>query len=132
MSNREIKIEVNNLCKTLNDKKVLDNLDLKIFEGETFVLLGQSGSGKSVLLKHLIGLMIPDNGQIYIDGNKIDYNDFKQADSIRRNFGMLFQGGALFDSLSVGENLLFALDHLRTDLSDSEKEKKVLHALELV
>jgi len=126
------KIEILSLSKTLNGKIVLHNINLNIIEGETFTIIGQSGVGKSVLLKHIIGLMLPDNGQIYIDGEKIDYENSQKADEIRHKFGMLFQGGALFDSLTVGDNILFALDHLRSDLNESEKQEFMLKTLELV
>ncbi len=125
-------IEVYDLHKTLNKKKVLDGLTLTIKKGETFVLVGQSGVGKSVLLKHLIGLMRPDSGDIYIDGVKLNYDHPEKLASVRCRFGMLFQGGALFDSLTVGENILFALDHLRPDMDPEEKKRRMLHSLELV
>src|SRR5208283_4598850 len=120
------KIELFNLCKAMNNRAILENVDLKIIDGETFSILGQSGVGKSVLLKHIIGLILPDKGDIYIDGDKIDYSDSEQADLVRRKFGMLFQGGALFDSLSVGDNILFALDHLRPELQENVKREMML------
>lgn len=126
------KIEIYGLSKMLNNKQVLDNFDLKIKDGETFVVIGQSGVGKSVLIKHIIGLMLPDKGDIYIDGEKVEYNEGEQWDRIRKKFGMLFQGGALFDSLNVGDNILFALDNLRPDLSESDKKRMMLRSLELV
>jgi phospholipid/cholesterol/gamma-HCH transport system ATP-binding protein len=126
------KIEIYGLCKKLNNKTVLDGMEVKIIEGETFAIIGQSGVGKSVLIKHMIGLMTPDSGEIYIDGEKINYDDDGQWDSIRKKFGMLFQGGALFDSLSVGENILFSLDNLRPELHEQEKQEKMLRSLELV
>lgn len=129
---KKTKIEIRDLKKVLNNKTVLDGLDLKILDGETFTIIGQSGVGKSVLIKHIIGLMSPDGGSVYVDGEKLDYEDDKQWDRIRTKFGMLFQGGALFDSLNVGENILFALDNLRPDLSEEEKKKKMHHALKLV
>ncbi len=125
-------IEVYDLHKTLNKKKVLDGVSLSIAQGETFVLIGQSGVGKSVLLKHLIGLMRPDSGEIYIDGIRLDYDNSEVLSSLRCRFGMLFQGGALFDSLTVGENILFALDHLRPTMSQEEKLLRMRRALELV
>jgi phospholipid/cholesterol/gamma-HCH transport system ATP-binding protein len=126
------KIEILSLSKSLNGKMVLDNVDLSIDDGETFSIIGQSGVGKSVLIKHIIGLIIPDRGKIYVDGERIDYGNSTEADKIRRKFGMLFQGGALFDSLSVGDNILFALDHLRSELPESRKQEMMLGALELV
>ena len=126
------KIELKNLFINLNDKDVLDDFSLDILDGETFVLIGQSGVGKSVLLKHIIGLMEPDSGEVYIDGELLDYYDETKLDKIRRKFGMLFQGGALFDSLTVGENILFALDHQRDELEDEVKFQMVSNALNLV
>lgn len=128
----KVKIEIRDLKKSLNHKVVLDGINLKILDGETFAIIGQSGVGKSVLIKHIIGLMSPDGGSVYVDGEKLDYDDDKQWDRIRTKFGMLFQGGALFDSLTVGENILFALDNLRPDLPEEEKKKKMHHALKLV
>lgn len=125
-------IEIFDLKKNLNHKQVLDGVSLTVRRGETFVIIGQSGVGKSVLIKHIIGLMHPDSGEVYIDGDKIDYDDEIQWDGIRRKFGMLFQGGALFDSLTVGENILFALDHLRPELTEEEKVKMTERSLELV
>lgn len=129
---KKTKIEIRDLKKSLNGKTVLDGIDLRIYDGETFCIIGQSGVGKSVLIKHIIGLMSPDGGSVYVDGEKLDYGDEKQWDRIRTKFGMLFQGGALFDSLTVGNNILFALDNLRPDMSEHEKLKKMRHALTLV
>jgi phospholipid/cholesterol/gamma-HCH transport system ATP-binding protein len=126
------KIEIFSLSKNLDRKVVLDNIDLKIIEGETFTILGQSGVGKSVLLKHIIGLFVPDRGEIHIDGEKVDFSNDIEAVQIRKKFGMLFQGGALFDSLSVGDNILFALDHLRPDLTEISKQELMIRAIELV
>jgi phospholipid/cholesterol/gamma-HCH transport system ATP-binding protein len=132
MERKDVKIEIRGLSKILNNRKVLDGVNLDILEGETFVLIGQSGVGKSVLIKNLIGIMHPDAGTISLDGELIDYENVEKSDRARRKFGMLFQGGALFDSLTVGENILFPLDHLRGELSDAQKEEKVLRALEMV
>ncbi|MBN1413092.1 MAG: ATP-binding cassette domain-containing protein [Spirochaetales bacterium] len=126
------KIKISGLSKKLGGRMILNGLDLTIYEGETFVLLGQSGIGKSVLLKHIIGLFLPDKGKIYIDSELFDPQDPKSLKKVRKKCGMLFQGGALFDSLSVGENITFALDHLRPDLSQEEKQRKVQISLDLV
>ncbi len=126
------KIEIIGLKKKLGDKIVLDGVDLSIKDGETFAIIGQSGVGKSVLIKHIIGLIHPDGGDIYIDGERIDFDDEDQWDNIRKKFGMLFQGGALFDSLTVGENIFFALNHLRQDLTEEQKNDRMYQALELV
>ena len=108
-------IEIINLCKSFGPNKVLDNLNLSLNTGETTVIIGRSGCGKSVLLKHIIGLMKPDLGQVLIDGRDITAVNNKQLNAIRMKFGMLFQGAALFDSLSVGENVGFMLlEHTST------------------
>ncbi len=125
-------IETYELKKTLNNKKVLDGVSVKIEENETFTIIGQSGVGKSVFLKHLIGLMRPDEGDVYIFGEKMDYDDEVRWNNVRKKFGMLFQGGALFDSLSVGENLYFVLENLKPELSETEKINAIKRALSLV
>ncbi len=102
-------IEIINLCKSFNGKLVLDNLNLTIEKGETMVIIGRSGCGKSVLLKHIIGIMKPDSGQVIIDGVDITRLDEKELNSFRMKFGMLFQGAALFDSMTVEENVGFHL-----------------------
>ena len=102
-------IEIINLCKSFNSHPILKNLNLTIQTGETLVIIGRSGGGKSVLLKHIIGLMKPDSGQVLIDGADITKLRGKELSQIRLNFGMLFQGAALFDSMTVGENVAFTL-----------------------
>jgi phospholipid/cholesterol/gamma-HCH transport system ATP-binding protein len=112
-------IEIINLCKSFNGKQVLSNLNLTIKTGETMVIIGRSGCGKSVLLKHIIGIMKPDSGQIIIDGKEITKMEGEELTNLRTKFGMLFQGAALFDSLSVGENVGFTL----IEHSDWPKDK---------
>lgn len=124
-------IEIINLSKSFGDNKVLDNLNLVINSGEVMVIIGRSGCGKSVLLKHIIGLLKPDFGQIIIDNNDISKIQTKQLDKLRLSFGMLFQGAALFDSMTVGENVGFALRE-HTDMHEDVVQKKVARALELV
>ncbi|MBI4335445.1 MAG: ABC transporter ATP-binding protein [Candidatus Omnitrophica bacterium] len=102
-------IEIINLCKSFNGSKVLDNLNLTINTGETMVIIGRSGCGKSVLLKHIIGIMKPDSGQVIIDGLDVTKLTGKELNNFRMRFGMLFQGAALFDSLTVEENVGFTL-----------------------
>ena len=102
-------IEIINLCKSFNGKKILDNLNLTIDKGETMVIIGRSGCGKSVLLKHIIGILRPDSGQVIIDGIDITKLDEKHLNQFRLKFGMLFQGAALFDSLTIYENVGFNL-----------------------
>ena len=124
-------IEIINLCKSFDGHVVLDNLNLNINEGETTVIIGRSGCGKSVLLKHIIGLMKPDSGQILIDGKDIVKMDEKELNELRMNFGMLFQGAALFDSMNVLENVAFGMiEHTNSD--PSEIKKRVKECLELV
>jgi len=124
-------IEIINLCKSFNGHKVLDNLNLNISSGETTVVIGRSGCGKSVLLKHIIGLMKPDSGQILIDGRDVSKISDKELNLLRLKFGMLFQGAALFDSLNVLENVAFGMiEH--TDASKEEILKRVKECLVLV
>jgi phospholipid/cholesterol/gamma-HCH transport system ATP-binding protein len=102
-------IEVIDLLKSFNGKKVLDGVNLSIEKGKITVIIGRSGEGKSVLLKHIIGLLKPDSGQILVGEEDITKMNEKELDIIRRKFGMLFQGAALFDSMTVGENVGFPL-----------------------
>ena len=124
-------IETRNLRKTFKSQTVLDGVSFRIENGESVAIIGRSGGGKSVLLKHLIGLLMPDSGEVLIDGENIVGLDERQLLRVRRKFGMLFQGSALFDSMSVAENVAFGLrrhDHL----TEAEIEKKVCFALEVV
>ena len=124
-------IEIRGLKKKLGRKQVLDGLDLDVRKGETLVVLGPSGTGKSVLLKHIIGLMIPDAGSIKVDGEEIVGMDDQRLDLVRRKFGMLFQGAALFDSMTVGENVGLSLAE-HTKLSGEEIRRRVAERLEWV
>lgn len=125
-------IQIRGLRKFLRDRYVLDGIDLDIIDGETFVLIGQSGTGKSVLLKHLIGLFYPDEGSVVINGRDMTYATETQWYDVRKGIGMLFQSGALFDSLTVGQNLLFVLDHLMPDMPYIQKEERVAYCLHVV
>jgi phospholipid/cholesterol/gamma-HCH transport system ATP-binding protein len=98
-------IEIRGLKKRFGAHRVLDGVDLTIHDGESIVIIGQSGTGKSVLLKHIIGLMRPDSGQVIVDGRDLGTLNRHDLLAIRRRFGYLFQGAALFDSLTVGENV---------------------------
>jgi len=101
--------------KSFGENSVLRGLSLEIKKGETFVIIGQSGSGKSVLLKHMIGLLHPDKGQIFIDGvNVTELQDEKELYRVRMKFAMLFQGAALFDSMTVAQNVSFGLERYTT------------------
>jgi len=124
-------IEIINLCKSFDDHKVLDNLSLNINKGETTVIIGRSGCGKSVLLKHIIGILKPDRGQVIIDGKDVTKMDEKELNNLRMGFGMLFQGAALFDSLNVLENVAFGIiEHM--NVSSAEIKKRVKESLALV
>ncbi len=128
----EITIRVKKLTKSFNGNKVLDELDVDIKKGETLGILGKSGIGKSVLLKHLIGLMRPDSGQIYIGAIDIAPLKEEEISSIRRMlFGMLFQAGALLNSLTVSENVALPLRE-GTNLTEEKINKKVKEKLDLV
>ncbi|MBN8584038.1 MAG: ABC transporter ATP-binding protein [Ignavibacteria bacterium] len=102
-------IEIKNLKKSFGNKEVLRGVDLNIEEGKTNVIIGASGCGKSVMLKHIVGLLKPDEGQILIDGEDITKMNEKEIYAIRKKFGFLFQSAALFDSMTVGENVGIAL-----------------------
>ena len=130
-SAQEPMIEAKGLCKQFNDHQVLDHLDLTVHRGETLVIIGRSGCGKSVFLKLVIGLMKADTGTLRVDGVDITALSTKQLNAQRMRFGMLFQASALFDSMTVGENVGFSLiEH--TDLSHSAIRDRVDEALELV
>jgi phospholipid/cholesterol/gamma-HCH transport system ATP-binding protein len=124
-------IEVKNLQKSFGAQQVLSDVSFSIQKGESVVIIGRSGGGKSVLLKHLIALLQPDSGQVLIDGENIVAMDERQLLRVRRKFGMLFQGAALFDSLTVAENIAFAFRRDRS-LPENEIAKRVAHVLELV
>ncbi len=98
-------IEVRDLWKSFGDQEVLRGINLTVLDGETMVVLGPSGCGKSVLLKHVIGLMKPDRGSIIVEGNELTGLDARELKGLRMRFGMVFQGAALFDSMTVGENV---------------------------
>lgn len=124
-------IEVKNLYKSFGDRGVLSDISFSLLQGQAVTIIGKSGAGKSVLLKCLIGLLKPDEGTIYIDNKLINSMSFRQLQEIRSSIGMVFQFGALFDSLTVSENISLALRKL-TKLSDDEIRERVIHSLELV
>src|SRR5436189_6380317 len=102
-------IAVHGLVKTIGAQEILRGVDLDVGRGETLAIIGRSGGGKSVLLKHLIGLMRPDAGEIWIEGQNIIDMSERNLSSIRQKVGILFQGSALFDSMTVAENIAFPL-----------------------
>ncbi len=124
-------IRIRGLRKKLGSKQVLDGVDLDIPTGCTMVILGRSGTGKSVLLKHIIGLMQPDAGTIEVDGEIMTGLHEKELNEVRKRFGMLFQSAALFDSLSVGDNIALPLrEHTR--LTPAEIGRRVTERLDWV
>lgn len=124
-------IKIRGLAKRLGSKQVLNGVDLDIPTGETLVVLGRSGTGKSVLLKHIIGLMKPDAGTIEVDGTETTKLHERELNEVRKRFGMLFQGGGLFDSLTVGDNVGLPLrEHTR--MSEAEVHARITERLEWV
>jgi phospholipid/cholesterol/gamma-HCH transport system ATP-binding protein len=109
MSNQTPKLRIRGLCKRFGTKRVLDGVDLEVPQGTSMVVIGGSGSGKSVLLKCVLGLIEPDDGVIEIDGQDILKQPRRERELTRSRIGMLFQNGALFDSLPVWENVAFGL-----------------------
>jgi|SRR5579884_335534 len=123
-------IEVRNLSKSFGDALILDDVSLQVESAESVVIIGRSGGGKSVLLKHIIGLLTPDSGEVLIDRENIVGLDERQLLRVRHKFGMLFQSAALFDSMTVAENVGFAL--LREGCPPDKIKAKVARALEVV
>jgi len=124
-------ISIRGLKKRLGGKPVLDGIDLDVEKGETVVVAGPSGVGKSVLLKHVIGLMMPDEGSILVDGEEVVGKSERELYPLREKFGMLFQGAALFDSLTVAENVALPLrEHL--NLTEDEIMARVSERLDWV
>lgn len=126
-----VKIRVTNLHKSFGENHVLRGVHLEVERGESMVVIGGSGSGKTVLIKCIIGLVQPDEGEIHVDGLEITSMNERDMNEIRRKFGMLFQGGALFDSLTVWENVGFALRQ-HTRVKDGEIRKIASEKLALL
>jgi phospholipid/cholesterol/gamma-HCH transport system ATP-binding protein len=122
-------IEIINIRKSFGSQRVLDGLSMRIEDGELAAVIGGSGGGKSVFLKHLIGILKPDEGSILIEGVDITKVRGRQLDAVRENFGVVFQEGALFDSMSVFDNIAFPLRE-KTKLHKDEVEQRVTGALE--
>lgn len=124
-------IEIRDLRKSFNGKTILNKIDLDIPKSKTHIIIGRSGSGKSVLLKHIIGLMRPDAGHILVDGEDICSLSDRDLYRVRRKFGMLFQGAALFDSMTVEENIALGVREHRM-FADKEIGQRVAEKLEMV
>ena len=121
-------IYIKNISKSFSSKKILDNISFNIKKGQSVAIIGQSGVGKSVLLKHFNGLILPDRGEITINNQTINKLTFSKLQKIRKKMSMVFQFGALFDSLTIYDNILVALDHL-TDLSTEDKKNRIIESL---
>jgi phospholipid/cholesterol/gamma-HCH transport system ATP-binding protein len=126
-----MELKIRGLRKSFGELKVLDGVDLDIHSGELFVIVGRSGQGKSVLLKHLVGLIQPDAGEILVDGTNIVGFGERQLIPIRKRFGMIFQSAGLLQSLTVGENVGLALEEL-DHLAPEEQARIVAEKLEIV
>jgi phospholipid/cholesterol/gamma-HCH transport system ATP-binding protein len=124
-------IEVRELSKGFGSHPVLDGVSFAIESGEALVIIGRSGGGKSVLLKHIIGLLQPDAGTVLIDGEDITHMNERNLIRVRHKFGMVFQGAALFDSMTVAENVAFALRRDK-QFTDREIARKVAEVLDMV
>jgi phospholipid/cholesterol/gamma-HCH transport system ATP-binding protein len=124
-------IEVQELEKSFGSHRILSGVNFRIETGESVVIIGRSGGGKSVLLKHLVGLLQPDGGRVLIDGEDIVPMEERALLQVRRKFGMLFQGAALFDSMTVAENIAFGLRR-HEQLQENEIARKVAEVLKVV
>jgi phospholipid/cholesterol/gamma-HCH transport system ATP-binding protein len=125
------KIHIRDLRKAFGSKVVLDGLNLDVAPAESLVIIGGSGTGKSVMLKHIIGLLKPDSGTVEVDGVRVDTLGNRQITEFRRKFGMAFQEGALFDSMTIWQNVAFPLQRL-TKKSHREIDERVKECLEMV
>lgn len=124
-------IEVKNLVKAFNDKTVLDHINMVFETGKTNLIIGQSGSGKTVLMKNLVGLLTPTSGEVLYDGRNFVQMSKKEKVEMRREMGMIFQSAALFDSLSVLENVMFPLD-MFSNMNYKERVKRAQECLDRV
>lgn len=127
----DAKIRIRDLRKSFGPKQVLDGVNVEVAPAESFVIIGGSGTGKSVLLKHVIGLLRPDSGTIEVDGTAVETLGNREITEFRRKFGMSFQEGALFDSMTVWQNVAFPLQRL-TKMSRGEIDDRVEECLGMV
>jgi len=128
----EAVIEINNLKKTFGTQEVLKNISLKLMKNENLVVLGKSGSGKSVLIKCIVRLLSPTDGTINILGEDVSKLNSNQLAELRKKIGFLFQSGALYDSMTVKQNLEFPLQRIKKELSQKEIDEKIEEVLENV
>jgi phospholipid/cholesterol/gamma-HCH transport system ATP-binding protein len=129
---RKMVIEINNLRKSFGEQEVLKNVSFKLFNGENLVILGKSGSGKSVLIKCIVGLMQPGSGTIEVLGQNVGDLNNNELGELRKKIGFLFQSGALYDSMTVKQNIEFPLRRVKRDMSQKEIDDKVKEVLENV
>jgi phospholipid/cholesterol/gamma-HCH transport system ATP-binding protein len=130
--NNEPVVRIKGLSKAFNEKQILREINLVIQKAENVVVLGKSGSGKSTLIKCMVGLMEPDEGEICIFGKDMADVDYEELNQLRTRIGFLFQGGALYDSMSVYENLAFPLRHHKKDLGKEKLDARIKEVLENV
>ena len=128
---KEVFVEIRGLRKSFDDIEVLKGVDLDVYRGETLVLLGGSGGGKSVLIKHIIGLLRPDSGTVVVEGDDITYKKERELNVVRHRISMMFQNGALFDSFNVAQNVAFPLREAGLR-DEGEIRARVEKALEIV
>ena len=131
-ANPEPVIEINNLRKSFGSQEVLTDISLSLLNGENLVILGKSGTGKSVLIKCIVGLMTSDSGTITVYNQKVTALGRKELGALRQKIGFLFQGGTLYDSMTVKENLEFPLRRLKKEMTEVEIREKIIEALENV
>jgi phospholipid/cholesterol/gamma-HCH transport system ATP-binding protein len=125
-------IEINNLKVSFGDQEVLKNISLKLYDGENLVVVGKSGIGKSVLIKCIVGLLKNYDGEIKVFQKKVNELNEKELDELRQKIGFLFQSGALYDSMTVRQNLEFPLRRIMKGLTEKEIDEKVMEVLEHV
>jgi len=123
-ASKETVIEITNLCKSFGTQEVLKNFSMKLYNGENLVVLGKSGSGKSVLIKCIVGLLRADSGSIKVFDQDVTSLNMKDMDKVRQKIGFLFQSGALYDSMTVKENLEFPLRRVKDHLKQKEIDAK--------
>ncbi len=131
-NDKEAVIEITNLRKSFGTQQVLSDLSLKLFNGENLVVLGKSGSGKSVLIKCIVGLLHSDSGTINVFDKNVNSLSYKELSELRQKIGFLFQSGALYDSMTVKQNLEFPLQRIKKNLTAKEMADKINEVLENV
>jgi phospholipid/cholesterol/gamma-HCH transport system ATP-binding protein len=129
---KEIVVEVSHLGKAFGTQKVLQDVSIHLLKGENLVVLGKSGTGKSVLIKCIVGLLIPDQGSIQVLGENLVTSDHDELGKLRQKIGFLFQSGALYDSMTVQQNIEFPLRRIRKELNEKQIAEKVNEVLENV